>query len=860
MPSPHWFTPDQGTFLDAHMSTYREHMANGNYTPFWASLNEEWENDYPERLVLYPNLPLSVALDAEQIRLLGLAIEKRQKQLISWFRWRTQKKARKAEKKKAKKLDKIILGSRSRLPQLTEIYSDLYYDERIAPTVKERTPMGANPTERLTIVKSVTRDLWNAEENAVVQRVHARLAELKVKKEERKDVLMPSPAEISEYVALQKLFVYLMQIPRRTLDNLPAFMGRFLEYLHVNTGWNFSCVMGGPDPTLDPIDIRVCSFHVGETPGGKGFAEWYQGFDKTVMRPYTDFSYAAFPECVSGGLPSPAISIPPPTVSGSPKKSRRKRRRKGSGTEDNDGKEDNVEESKSSQTLLAIDFLGLQGATNTLSTNIERSLVSGDMMLGNASLSSTTAQEDPISFESSNVWAGRDGPGEFMSLLYSLNGHSADNYQPPENVNVGGFDFGLGYSFDLGLVPSSMSNTAPGLSTPNALPNPPGLQPWMGDTGLFDLSLFSLPVESGGLPASNNSSITQLSTPPLSTPNPSVDLFMPAAVPTVNPTPLLPVTTNTPPLPDPSSPTSTATSLALLPIPNSAPAPPATSPIDVPAPPATRPVEEQGMDTVSTVAVSGPSAVQSRSRRTIIPSTRAEQLNMIGSSDTRRNADGKENVPPILCGLRPPWMDAAHAHLSTRDLGGQWTDCVAAWNRFEEQLQYHHGKGLPGAKDRPEEWSKWTTKSRRSYSDTPVIHDPMEFSLAIVKWWRGIQPKARQLSMTLMPVPLAQCPAKSADNVWATLRKGGPNGMLVMMTLLAWWGQRSGSSTQWQENSHSLWAECVADVRECLNLLTATASSTHSRGRKHAAPEDGQSVKRARSENQDLRNMKRDRG
>ncbi|KAG6805182.1 hypothetical protein H0H92_000393 [Tricholoma furcatifolium] len=138
-------------------------------------------------------------------------------------------------------MDKIILGSRSRLPQLTEIYSDLYYEDRIAPRVREQLAIGANHTERLSVIKRVTRESWNAEENEVVERVHARLLELKEKRQAAKDAppTLPTAEEITE-----------------NLEDLPAFMGRFLDYVHGSTGWTFSCIMGGPDPSVN--DIRVC--------------------------------------------------------------------------------------------------------------------------------------------------------------------------------------------------------------------------------------------------------------------------------------------------------------------------------------------------------------------------------------------------------------------------------------------------------------------------------------------------------------------------------------------------------------------------------------------------------------------------
>ncbi|KAG6862709.1 hypothetical protein C0991_010685 [Blastosporella zonata] len=145
-------------------------------------------------------------------------------------------------------------------------------------------------------------------------------------------------------------------------------------------------------------------------------------------------------------------------------------------------------------------------------------------------------------------------------------------------------------------------------------------------------------------------------------------------------------------------------------------------------------------------------------------------------------------------------------------------------------------KGLP-AKDRPEEWSKWTGKFRRAYANTPQISDPMEFGLAVTKYWKGIQPEVRQSSTNDLPLAIAQCPAGPiGKDIWASVRKGGANGILVVMTLLVWWGQCARLCNPWQEDSLPLWQACVADVQSCIALMTDTA--TTQRGRKRVSLTD----------------------
>ena len=75
-----------------------------------------------------------------------------------------------------------------------------------------------------------------------------------------------------------------------------------------------------------------------------------------------------------------------------------------------------------------------------------------------------------------------------------------------------------------------------------------------------------------------------------------------------------------------------------------------------------------------------PAEKSSRSGRTIIPSTRLQKMNEIGSS--------KENIPPVV---RPPsnkWFVSVKEHLLNVDLGKEWKSCVNGWLALEELLDY----------------------------------------------------------------------------------------------------------------------------------------------------------------------------
>jgi hypothetical protein len=95
-----------------------------------------------------------------------------------------------------------------------------------------------------------------------------------------------------------------------------------------------------------------------------------------------------------------------------------------------------------------------------------------------------------------------------------------------------------------------------------------------------------------------------------------------------------------------------------------------------------------------------------------------------------------------------------------------------------------------------------------------LIGDAVEFGIAIQGWWNSIQPSFRKLD-TGIPTAIYSCPTGD-QHAWAPLRKGGPNGLISLLTLLLWWGQALAKQSQWQIDSSPDWKRTVLDVTECL--------------------------------------------
>ncbi|KAG6834882.1 hypothetical protein H0H93_006675, partial [Arthromyces matolae] len=817
---------------------------------------EEWEKKYPERVATFPDLSPTDELTEAQLTTLQKAIEKRQAQIQSWFRWRTQKKGRQADKNVSKQLQKVLLGSQERLPQLPHIYSDMFYDTKIAPVVEQQTPAGATNADRFAIANRVTRAMFAAEDPAVVDEVRARFAVLKREKDERAERLGLAPT---------------LQDIEKNLENLPAYMGRFLEFLHTSTGWSFSCIMGGPDPSMKN-EISVKSYHVGWSPAGKDFSRHYRSYEEDVMVPYTEFLHSVSERPVdevsiksSLGTDTGGSLIEGSTLKIAVQGDKGK---VGSQGDANAGK-------KSSPTRITV-VAAIQPAVTVIPQSI----------------SSIGSMDHPRT----GGWNGTGGTDGVMSTLYSgFDGHTAENFSIP---NI--YDFDLIFPANSGIPPwhfgtsgcfsptGSLAPTQPVLNLTSTLPanssdpanrpfssvnsgpaiNPAintGISPAVSTVPIIsdpainsvspiisdpavnsvspiisdpavnsvspiiaDPAINSVsPIISGSAidpansainsappiisgPAINsvspiisgsaidpaNSAINSappiISGPAINSVSPIISGFAidPAnsainSAPPIIPNSSVNRTTNREPVyhfPDPTS-LNFGSISAIFPIDQ--------NPVHSPTSDGTTTTADEPLETNGTTV--------SRSGRLIVPSSRAEKLNEIGTH-TVRVPDGKENVNPdnVPC---PEWII----------------------------------QGLPGTKKRPEEWQRWTTKSKRLYSDTPAIRDPMEFGLAVVNWWKEIQPPVRQASATLMPVAIKDIPNLN-ENMWTALRKGGPNGMITLVTLLAWWGQRAIIGNQYQEDSTALWKECVVDVRTCLEEMTRNVPVPVAKGQKRSAP------------------------
>ncbi|KAG6807632.1 hypothetical protein H0H92_006876 [Tricholoma furcatifolium] len=120
----------------------------------------------------------------------------------------------------------------------------------------------------------IIRDLWEKENDPIVkQAIEDHLLQL-IKEREAASLTSqetPTPEAYSD-----------------AIKEIPSFLGPVLHGLRQRTGWAFSVLMGGPDPSING-DINVASFHVGENPSRLNFSKAVPNFERSFMEPYTEF-------------------------------------------------------------------------------------------------------------------------------------------------------------------------------------------------------------------------------------------------------------------------------------------------------------------------------------------------------------------------------------------------------------------------------------------------------------------------------------------------------------------------------------------------------------------------------------------
>ncbi|KAF9555272.1 hypothetical protein CPC08DRAFT_766083 [Agrocybe pediades] len=293
-----WLQERRGAFLAA------QSKRNG-VARFLLRVHQEWQKTFPEEEVCFPSTPRN-ELTIDELDILMQAKIERRKRLKWWFFWhsRSRKSTRGNSKmgtrllEQFKKLIKAESTPVLRAPHPCEIYMkeiakakvDAAYDE----ISKEANP--SNAGEKVSLRRSIAKDLLRRESKSVQQLVDARIQEWKAQRckvvegsadsrsatgEQAKEDSEPTPEEY-----------------QTAIDELPAFILASIEPYLKAAGLKGMLIVSGPMP-VENGKIMTEVFHFGpESPTGLNFSQAHATFQKDVAEPFTKHARECYPKAV----------------------------------------------------------------------------------------------------------------------------------------------------------------------------------------------------------------------------------------------------------------------------------------------------------------------------------------------------------------------------------------------------------------------------------------------------------------------------------------------------------------------------------------------------------------------------------
>jgi hypothetical protein len=137
----------------------------------------------------------------------------------------------------------------------------------------------------------------------------------------------------------------------------------------------------------------------------------------------------------------------------------------------------------------------------------------------------------------------------------------------------------------------------------------------------------------------------------------------------------------------------------------------------------------------------------------------------------------------------PAWFKNGFMPLQEVKLGREWEGLLLKYINIEARAKFVSERGAMHAfssAKRPAEVEWWIARARKP---KPVIKDIAKFKDNFWSWWKGLQPKWREVGNVDGPLTSGhRCFEGPGDGDWVDLNKPGQNGFLTVVSLLCWWG------------------------------------------------------------------------
>ncbi|KAH8100446.1 hypothetical protein DFH11DRAFT_1505761 [Phellopilus nigrolimitatus] len=155
------------------------------------------------------------------------------------------------------------------------------------------------------------------------------------------------------------------------------------------------------------------------------------------------------------------------------------------------------------------------------------------------------------------------------------------------------------------------------------------------------------------------------------------------------------------------------------------------------------------------------------------------------------------------------WIEEAEAYLRKHMVGDLADALVRLWIEFEGRLGYPGNSERIPKPGRPAEVD-WWQKRGRDYSKFPPVQPPDEYFKTWFAWYQGLQPAGCRCD-SAWPLPRDD---SDAQTDWTILKKGGPNGIFIVLLTLAFWADGLQTSAE-----IDIYESAMADVTWVLKTM-----------------------------------------
>ncbi|KAF8149057.1 hypothetical protein B0H34DRAFT_863080 [Crassisporium funariophilum] len=281
-----WTTDEQLAFLEGKRPLFIEARASKKLDKFYTTTTAEWFKVFPERKAQFPQKPDDELLTAEEQAVVKTG------QLKDWFGWNGDGGSRRTTGNNreasgfVKALKEQETKSSERAPQRVEIYQKICAEKVESIQDQRCKEVGAKTSgEILKVQREVARELLPSEGSEIQAAIDKEIAEWKEKQKEQ-TVVDWEGADTSNRTPEQY---------QAAINSLPMVLVKALQACANASGWVIMGAAAGPVP-MDNGRVFVRDFYVGpKTPAGYDFHQSYAGFDRLVLKPFSEHALNCFP-------------------------------------------------------------------------------------------------------------------------------------------------------------------------------------------------------------------------------------------------------------------------------------------------------------------------------------------------------------------------------------------------------------------------------------------------------------------------------------------------------------------------------------------------------------------------------------